>query len=249
MKKLLLIIFVCSLTSLCSAGIDCKGDAGNDDMIVYSSDLGISAYPFTFCVRWDITAGTQNIVASLHDSSAADVYYYLEVANDHATIVARNTTLRANEGTTDIGSGIHSVCAVWAAADDRKVYVNGGANEAQGAVVSVTFNTATDQFSVCGSDDSTPTSNAQKLYDISVWDVALTEAEAAQYHNGNLRRIALQTQSANDIVSSPLDDYTDGTTGMGGNSFRDESGSGNTGTLVDSDGDSIALAETEMSYQ
>lgn len=249
MSKYLFIIFML-IPTLCFGGADCKGDAGNDDMIIYSSDLGISAYPFTMCVKWNPTASAQNIVASLHNSAAADNYYYLEInaTTNVPFIVARNTTFYGNDGTTDISSGIHTVCGVWAGNTDRKLYVDGGADEVQGAITSVTFNAATNQFSVCGSDDSTPTSNAQIVSEIAVWSVELTEAQSAQYHNAKMRRIPLQIQPANLLMYSPLDDYADGTTSLGGNTFRDESGNGNTGTMVDTDGDSIALAEGELSY-
>ena len=250
MKKLLLCLILIFNCSVCFGSLNCGGDSGTEDMVIYSSDLGINSYPFTICVKWDPTAYAQNIIASLHNSGVGNNYYYLEMAQatNVVQIVARNTDFNDNQGTTNIGSGVHTVCGVWAGNADRKIYVDGKSNEIQGGIVSTSFNTSTNQFSICGSDDSTPTSNAQKILEIAVWSAELTESESAQYANGDLRRVPLQIQPSNLILYSLFDDYPDGTTSMGGNTFRDESGNGNNGSLVDTDGDTTALAEIILSY-
>lgn len=88
---------------------------------------------------------------------------------------------------------------------------------------------------------------AGTITELAIWTSILTSQEISLLVNSKIKGMPKQIQPVSLVLYLPLDENSIAT-GINGVQFDDYSGSGNNGTGVDADGDSLIIGESVLSY-
>ncbi|MCD4704229.1 MAG: type IV pilin, partial [Methanosarcinaceae archaeon] len=154
-------------------------DGLNDHVTI--NDSIIHDYPFTV-VAWINTSasGKDQTIISLADSSVINSYYGIYIDHPRGIAIrARNTAVRTKYGSADVTDGQwHHVVGVFAAENDRKLYVDGVLNAS--TTIGLTFNSDVDRWNIGRWADSTPKSYFEGIIDeVHVNNTAWTADDVA----------------------------------------------------------------------
>lgn len=151
------------------------------------SNLSITAYPFTIEAWVKTTATADSTVGAFVVNTSNKKMFALRVdSSGHAYTFARNTSGVLATGTTAVNDGNwHHIVSVFAASNDRIIYVNGAAEGTHGASVTLP---AINRFSIGRMGDTSPGSYFNGTVDeVAVYDAALSASTiAAHYTAGTL---------------------------------------------------------------
>lgn len=150
----------------------------------YAGDAG-ATLPFSVaCWVRPTAVNVVQVAWSFCINTTANQYYYLGLdASGQASIAARNTTARIGSSSTAMLANTWGhLCGVWAAANDRRVFLNGGGKGTQTNSVTAFTPTRSTAGRISG---STPASYfGGRIAEIGLWNVALTDMEAAALGSG-----------------------------------------------------------------
>ncbi|MHC1576179.1 MAG: LamG domain-containing protein, partial [Methanosarcinaceae archaeon] len=157
-------------------------DGLNDHVAM--NDSIIHDYPFTV-VAWINTSasGKDQTIISLADSSVDNSYYGIYIDHPRGIAIrARNTAVRTKYGSANVTDGQwHHVVGVFAAENDRKLYVDGVLNAS--TTIGVTFNSNVDRWNIGRWADSTPKSYFEGIIDeVHVNNTAWTADDVASHY-------------------------------------------------------------------
>jgi len=163
-------------------------DDGDSEYLSIDSVLGLSVLPICFSswIYIDGQTGTNQAVMELVDKSEDDVRFLLYM-NNTGTVYAltQNAGGASQAATTDTLTlnNWHHVLAVWAATNDRRVYLNGGN---KGTNVEERTVANLDRFSIAAHSGATPALFLTgRVAEAAVWGGAsLTDADALVLSKG-----------------------------------------------------------------
>ncbi len=195
---------------------------------------------FTISLWVDTPSGR---ILGIGNSSALE---YIVQIDSTGTYISYGSSSDGFLNYADIGSGWHHV-VIRKDGTDYKAFID------YSTTVSNTWESTSrtaDRLAVGAKyeNGSCVFSGSSSVSSVDYWEYALSDDEINSLYISGLKRFALQVRPSNLELCVPLDDYADGTGTMNGFVFKDLSGNGNDGTMVDSDGDSTAVAETVLSY-
>lgn len=147
------------------------------------SSLSITAYPFTIEAWVKTTATADSTVGAFVVSTTNNQMFALRVdASGYAYNYARNTSGVLAESTTAVNDGYwHHIVAVFAASNDRTIYVDGVAEDTHAANVTLP---AINRFSIGRMGDSSPGSYFNGTVDeVAVYDTALSASTILAHYN------------------------------------------------------------------
>jgi hypothetical protein len=157
------------------------------------SNLSITAYPFTIEAWVKTTATAEGVVGSFVVNTANNQMFALRVsASGIAYTFARNTSGVLAESTTAVNDGNwHHIVAVFAASNDRIIYVDGAAEDTHAANVTLP---AINRFSIGRLGDTSPGAYFTGTVDeVAVYDTALSASTIlAHYNAGTAGGITLE---------------------------------------------------------
>ncbi|WP_406657153.1 LamG-like jellyroll fold domain-containing protein [Methanolobus sp. ZRKC2] len=148
----------------------------NDEDYVQINERIVSDYPFTISVWLKSTSSSDQAVVNLADSSVRNSYYGLYLRNGRARIMASNTDRRSRTGIRIDDGQWHHVVGVFAARDNRTLYVDGVFNINDSR--SVTFNTNADRWTFGRWGDSRERNYFDGTIDeVKLWNRSLNSTE------------------------------------------------------------------------
>lgn len=163
------------------------------------SNLSITAYPFTIEAWVKTTATADSTVGSFVVNTTNNQMFALRVdASGYAYTYARNTSGVLAESTTAVNDGDwHHIVAVFAASNDRTIYVDGYAEDTHTAAVTLP---AINRFSIGRMGDTSPGSYFNGTVDeVAVYDTALSASTIASHYSSG--RITLEESFADDSAN------------------------------------------------
>ena len=146
----------------------------------------VTTAPFTVCGWFNTAVVDDDTIISLVDKDVGDNTFSLRInTSNKARWRVQDTAGGQNSVTSTTSYSIntwHSMCAVEAATNDRRVYLDGGG---KGTSTSSRTPVGIDRTSIGRMGDSTPGNEFDgKLAHIAVWSAALTDGEIAIYAAG-----------------------------------------------------------------
>lgn len=162
-------------------------DDGANQYLKVDSAL-VTTEPFTLaCWFYSDDDTNDQTLISIADKDATQPYHSLQIRGDDVDDPLRATTFDGTSAYAVSTSGYtantwHHACGIWAAANDRRVYID-GAGKGTSAV-----NKATAGHNSCAigvSADSTPTRYLSgRIAEAGIWNIALTDDEVAVLAKG-----------------------------------------------------------------
>jgi len=174
-------------------------DDASSEHLTRTDTCGISAYPFSFAYWARPDSLTDGAVMGFGDTSS-DAYHWVGFRNPADTdiflqAVNGGSVVNLSSGVTYSADTWYHVVAVFAGAQDHRLYVN-GANKVTDVATSVAIgaidNTTIGILLIFGSS-FTPFSG--NVADPALWDVALTDAEAASLGTAGYSPLLIRPQS------------------------------------------------------
>lgn len=157
-------------------------DDGSAQYLERTASVPITGVPFTVA-GWfnsDTNAQVQTLL-NINNSSSTTYYHWLMLYNtNYLRAYSRDSSGSANAettGTWNAGTWYHA-CGVWAATDDRRVFLNGGS---KGTNTTARDPGTLNRLRVGSTFMSSPNENyfSGAIAELAAWNVALTDAEAA----------------------------------------------------------------------
>ena len=165
---------------------------GSDDYVEIDETDLVDNYPFTMCA-WIKTNGFSDpnedmVIMNVAQDNKTDRYYGIFIGsgeNGKACIRARKGSHKTKVGTTILtDSAWHFVVGVFAAKNNRKLYVDGVLEASDTRNKNFEQNADVTVFGRWG--DSTPKSYFHgDINDVQLWDIALTQSQVTNYNNNS----------------------------------------------------------------
>ena len=169
------------------------------------SNLSITAYPFTIEAWVKTTATAEGVVGSFVVNTTNNQMFALRVsASGIAYTFARNTSGVLAESTTAVNDGNwHHIVAVFAASNDRIIYVDGAAEDTHAANVTLP---AINRFSIGRLGDTSPGAYFNGTVDeVAVYDTALSASTILAHYNAGFATLVpnvITSANSSDITTT-----------------------------------------------
>ena len=161
-------------------------DASNEYLNITSP--AVTAVPFTMAA-WFYSDDIDNpgVIMSVADIGSANNYFWLAAqgsgVGNPVRVTARGTTARhADTSTAWLEDTWHHACGVFAAADDRRAFLDGGG---KGTETTSEIPSGLDNTEIGRVGDSSPTLEfSGRIAEAAIWNIALSDAEVALLAKG-----------------------------------------------------------------